>query len=112
MNKAYDTHTYIYRNSDQHIRLNEYLTVCQFKNRRGGGERESAHAFDVAHLFESSWISEVLAEGLFDTDCDTGSGLDLSRSLASRELNSSSNSPGCIPLPVNDALISKIAHVP
>lgn len=69
-------------------------------------ERERERTFDVVHLFESSWILEVLAlqESLFDT----GSGLDLSRSLASRELNSSSNIPGCIPSPVDDELIPKM----
>jgi hypothetical protein len=73
-------------------------------------ERERGHTFDVVHLLESSSILDVLAlcDGLFDTDCDTNPGLGLSLPLASREVNSSSNSPGCIPSPAADELTLKM----
>lgn len=63
---------------------------------RMGWERE--HTFDVVHLFESSSTLDVPAfwDGLFDTDWDSKAALARSLSFASREANSSSNSPGCI----------------
>lgn len=62
------------------------------------GEREREHTFDVVHLFESSSTLDVPAfwDGLFDTDWDSKAALARSLSFASREANSSSNSPGCI----------------
>ena len=69
--------------------------VVLYRDRERGG-----HTFDVVQLLESSSILDVL--GLFDTDCGTNPGLGLSLPSASREVNSSSNSPGCIPSPAAD----------
>ena len=68
------------------------------------------HTFDVVHLFDSSWILEVLAlqEGLFNTGCGSGPGIDPSCALACKEVKSSSNSPGCTPSLVNDELMLKM----
>jgi len=73
-----------------------------------GWERE--HTFDVVHLFESSSTLDVPAfwDGLFDTDCDSKAALARSLSFASREANSSSNSPGCIASRVADELTLKM----
>jgi hypothetical protein len=72
--------------------------------------RERSHTFAVANLFESSSMLDALAlgHGFFDTGCDTRPALDLSLSLASRELNSFSKSPGCIPSADADELILKM----
>jgi len=83
--------------------LNKTQFMCQM-----GWERE--HTFDVVHLFESSLTLDVPAfwDGLFDTDCDSKAALARSLSFASREANSSSNSPGCIASRVADELTLKM----
>jgi len=79
--------------------------VVLSRDRERGG-----HTFDVVQLLESSSILDVLAlcDGLFDTDCGTNPGLGLCLPSASREVNSSSNSPGSIPLPAADESTPKM----
>ena len=79
--------------------------VVLYRDRERGG-----HTFDVVQLLESSSILDVLAlcDGLFDTDCGTNPGLGLCLPSASREVNSSSNSPGSIPLPAADESTPKM----